>query len=87
MREIEIPGITEALPELEPSVIIVILIIILIWAILWFFVPFWVFGIWRRIKKIEGLIRQQVESRPDVETKKILDEMGYRKKDQDDTKD
>ena len=45
------------------------------------------FGIWRRIKKIEGLIRQQVESRPDEETKKILDEMGYRKKDQDDTED
>ena len=66
MREIEIPGITEGLPELEPTVIIVILLIILIWAMLWFFVPFWVFGIWRRVKKIEGLIRQQVEgSRPD----------------------
>ena len=66
MREIEIPGITEGLPELEPTVIIVILIIILIWAILWFFVPFWVFGMWRRMKNIEGLIRQQVEgSRPD----------------------
>jgi uncharacterized ion transporter superfamily protein YfcC len=80
MREIEIPGITEALPELEPSVIIVILIIILIWAILWFFVPFWVFGMWRRIKKIEVLIRQQVESRPDEETKKILKEMEYEKR-------
>jgi hypothetical protein len=113
MTDIEIPGITEKLPELEPTVIIAILIIILIWAILWFFVPFWVFGIWRRMKKIEGLIRQQVEgSRPhnfharrekrplskaekkhegkqeiDEETKKILDEMGYRKKDQDDTED
>lgn len=80
MTDIKIPGITEALPELEPSVIIVILIIILIWAILWFFVPFWVFGIWRRIKKIEGLIRQQVESRPDEETKKILKEMEYEKR-------
>ena len=79
MREIEIPGITEGLPELEPTVIIVILIIILIWAILWFFVPFWVFGMWRRMKKIEELIRQQVESKPDEETKKILEEMEYEK--------
>jgi len=80
MREIEIPGITEGLPALEPTVIMVILIIILIWAILYFFVPFWVFGMWRRIKKIEGLIRQQVESRPDEETKKILKEMEYEKR-------
>ena len=87
MTDIKIPGINEPLPELEPSVIIVILIIILIWAILWFFVPFWVFGIWRRMKKIEGLIRQQVESRPDEETKKILNEMGYRKKVQEDKED
>jgi uncharacterized ion transporter superfamily protein YfcC len=82
MREVEIPGITEGLPELEPTVIIVIFIIILIWAILWFFVPFWVFGMWRRMKNIEGLIRQQVEGSKqeiDEETKKILDEMGYQK--------
>ena len=80
MREIEIPGITEGLPALEPTVIMVILIIILIWALLYFFVPFWVFGMWRRIKKIEGLIRQQVESRPDEETKKIIKEMEYEKR-------
>jgi hypothetical protein len=87
MREIEIPGITEGLPALEPTVFMVILIIILIWAILYFFVPFWVFGMWRRIKKIEGLIRQQVESRPDEETKKILKEMEYEKRVQPDKDD
>jgi hypothetical protein len=67
MKDTIISRITEAFPELEPTVILVVLImfliIILIWAVLWFFVPFWVFGMWRRIRNIERLIRQQVEGR------------------------
>ena len=98
---------------LSPIVIIVIGIIILIWAIFWFVVPFYVYGIWRRIKKIEGLIRQQVEGkhpdyshpklmrRPsketekkygskeeiDEETEKILEEIGYHRKVQENKED
>ena len=84
MTDIEIPKIPEVLLGLlglglSEFVIIVIGIIILIWAIFWFVIPFYVYGIWRRIKNIEGLIRQQVESRPDKETKKILKEMEYEK--------
>jgi len=65
MTEIKIPKIPEELLQLglPEIVIIVIAIIILIWAILWFFIPFYVFGIWRRMKNIEGLIRQQIEGK------------------------
>ena len=63
MKETILSRITEELPEVEPTLILVILIVFLIWAILWFFVPFCVFGIWRRMKNIDRLIRQQVERR------------------------
>jgi len=65
MTEIKIPKIPEELQQLglPEIVIIVTAIIILIWAILWFFIPFYVFGIWRRMKNIEGLIRQQIEGK------------------------
>jgi hypothetical protein len=63
MKETILSRITEELPELEPTLILVILIIILIWAILWFFVPFCVIGIWRRMRNIDRLIRQQVGRR------------------------
>ena len=118
MTDIEIPKIPEVLLGLlglglSEFVIIVIGIIILIWAIFWFVIPFYVYGIWRRIKNIEGLIRQQVEGRyPDYsypklmkrpstetekkygakeeideETKKILEEMGYHRKGQENKED
>jgi hypothetical protein len=108
MTEITIPKIPEELLQLglPEIVIIVIAIIILIWAILWFFIPFYVFGIWRRMKNIEGLIRQQIEGKPpspqptkrpartlsrseeksgaekeiDEETKKMLEEIGWKEK-------
>lgn len=109
MTDIKILKIPEELLQLglPEIVIIVIAIIILIWAILWFFVPFYVFGIWRRMKNIEGLIRQQTGGKHseyfspqpkkrhartlskgksgakeeiDEETKKILEEIGWRDK-------
>ena len=60
MKETILSKMAEELPELEPTVILVILMIILIAAILWFFVPFFVYGIWRRSKNIERLIKQQI---------------------------
>lgn len=61
MKETILSRITEELPELEPTVILVILVAFLIWAILWFLVPFCVIGMWRRMRNIDRLISQQVE--------------------------
>ncbi len=107
MKDIKVPNLLEELPSfgLPEFVIIAIGIIILIWVIFWFFVPFYVYGIWRRIKNIEAMINQQVRDRHpdyspkfmkrpatgakgeyerkeeiDEETKKILEEMDYHRK-------